>query len=276
MKRFLFFLAGIIALIFVGCGVFDSERIVEGEVFVVTRGGDNIALGSVDIAFIDADQFNEVLGASVEKFFQDVDAYQASISASMDKLNELKALEKTNWEEVVVEGKSKNAGNISPNRQFDASFLLWDIKSFITFDFDRRKSRLYYPGNLELFRDNTNMKTIQEYYNTLRKIDEQEILIKEEVLAFEWFLMGESLLGEITKNNSSAKTNSQGKFEGIIKKNKDYFIVAKGSRQVGNEKEVYLWVFPIAKGKDDISHLFLSNDNLSSKEEILSLLSNAN
>jgi hypothetical protein len=275
MKRILMIVTWIIALIFFSCGVFDSERIIEGEVFVVTRGGENIALGLVDIAFIEADEFTGILKEKAEIFDLEVVKLQNGIKDRMTKITELEELEKANWDKVVAEGKSKKKSDYLGD-YWDKKIHFEGTKKFINESKDKRRSRIYVKGNQEYYRNKFGLKTIDEYASTLREIDNQNDLFVKEMQELEQFLQGEALVEMISKQYSSARTNSEGKFEGLIKKRKDYIIVAKGSREVGNEKEVYLWALPIAKGKADVKNVFLSNDNLSTIDEIKGLLPNSN
>ena len=280
MKKNLLFLTVLFALTFGGCGIFDSDRIVEGEVFIVTRGGENIALGLIDIAIIESEDFFGILEESAAVYEKELDELQNTLQLRQEKIAELNELEKTNWAKVVAEGKTKTVRDYLPTRNYDyfdqiSAQSSYDVSQFfINKDKERRRRVLYETKHLRFYRDELGFKTVDEYVRTLKEIDKQQELLIKDFNDINQFLKGESLVGNISSIHSSAKTNSQGQFNHVIKNNKDYYVVAKGSRLVGSEQEVYLWIIPLPKGKEDIRNFFLSNDNLTNVDEILGLLAN--
>ncbi len=280
----------VVLIMFSSCSLFDTERQLEGEVFIVTRGGDNIPLGLTDIAVIENDYFPEALDEAFELFQSQLEIYEQRIEKCYDRLKELNKLEEDHWQKVVAEGKTKTVNSFVRERDYSKYNNEWmreqmiesDIRSaqrtldyvneFIGFNKTRREwlfDQKPAAGEPSVFNIYTGLLTsFDGFVESMQAIREQENECKRQVANIDKYLRGEDLIAYITKKHSSAKTNSQGVFSLVIDNRKDYKLVAGRARQVGNENELYFWIIPIEKGKDDISQLFLSNDNYIEMEDV--------
>ena len=92
LKRTIILLFLFIAL--PGCS--KKPTLINGQIFVVTKGGENIKMGAVPVRVIPEEQFNEIARATVaaiEGQIASVDEHRASIEAKKQLLQDLKAME---------------------------------------------------------------------------------------------------------------------------------------------------------------------------------------
>ncbi len=258
MKTKIAVVSTILVLIISGCNIFDNERNIEGEVFIVTRGGENITLGLVDIALIDRNDYPEAFNSALEYYNHGLAILKDDLFDLSEKLNELKDYEESIWEDVVAEAKTKNP---------DSQIRRESIQDFIRFNRAGRRwmlSERRQDQGASMFNwyRNIGAKSFDKYILALEAFIDQEDIVLKKYQEIEEYERGERLVNYISKQHSSVKTNSQGHFSTIIDDRNDYILVAMGSRNIGDKKELYYWRIPIEKGKDDINQLFLSNDNM--------------
>ena len=85
-----------LCLLLAVAGCSKKPTLIQGQIFVVTKGGENIKMGAVPVRVIPEEQFKEIARATVaaiEGQIVSVDEHRASIEAKKQLLQDLKAME---------------------------------------------------------------------------------------------------------------------------------------------------------------------------------------
>jgi formylglycine-generating enzyme required for sulfatase activity len=126
LKRTIILLFLFIAL--PGCS--KKPTLINGQIFVVTKGGENIKMGAVPVRVIPEEQFKEIARATVaaiEGQIASVDEHRASIEAKKQLLQDLKAMEPQAALEALIK-QAEDEDSISGLRS--PSWDAW-MKTFV-------------------------------------------------------------------------------------------------------------------------------------------------
>ena len=223
-KHLILFITGMILLLQNGCGSGQGE--LNGEVFIVTNGRENIRLGLVPIYIIKEKEM---------KYHIDKKNLEAQNLIEMIRPDVDKAFNE--WKEAALE--HKRATEKIPRKDFDTN----DAKAYINYNvaFDKalaeseEKQKIMFKKDAEL---------------TVLKIKIQSTRSRQ------FLLEGLDVGKEITK------TNADGKFSIKINRNERYAILAQTNRQTLNSKEEYCWLIWASLDGKPTKNIILSNDNL--------------
>jgi len=267
--------------LFIACNSFNTERIIKGEIFIVTQSGRSNPLGLVDIAVIEKDMIKEIFAETLGTYLENEKILKDKVLKRENQIKSLKDLEKDLWEQIVEIGKKKTVGSfigrrLNPNAYYPidrigAEITVESIREFIAMGYRQRTGRLRNNPDKFIYEYGSvswDMPILKDYYSNIREIEAQEKLLKQDNLLLEEFRKGESLLIPISSKHTTVKSSSQGVFELKLRNRKEYYIIAVASRNLGFTKEVYLW-FESINVENDNDNFYLSNDNIVSVNDIL-------
>ncbi|MDP2207825.1 MAG: hypothetical protein Q8K98_03490 [Bacteroidota bacterium] len=209
----------------VGCG--PSERELNGEVFVVTQGGQNIRLGLVEVGvFAESD-----IIPFIQKKLQRAKYEKRELETVLDSVK--KASEQSAKELAYLRKQMKvNSEGTDELSLNELRYRLdWQIK------------------NLLLFKEagERHDKRLKEHFDVLKLIHS--------------YLEGEFYLSGLPEPLQTTKTDSDGEFNFKLKPGK-YAIAAKSSRKIIDSSEAYYWLIWLTIDGVPTKKLMLSNDNL--------------
>jgi hypothetical protein len=272
-------------LFLAGCQYFQSEKLVKGEIFIVTQAGISNPLGLINIAAIEKKQLATVFSEALANYNENEKKLEEVILDRETKIKTLKDSEAKLWQQVVEIGKTKtvnsfigkyrNPGDFFPIGRSEAEIDLESIKDFIKKSYGERTAKLRRDPNQfvsEYGSSAWDMPIIKDYFSKIREIESNVNLLNNEIKTLEEFQKGETLLLPVTSERVSSKSSSQGFFELSLTKGKEYYIIAVASRNLGSVKETYLW-FEYIKVEKDRHDFYLSNDNILSVNDIEAILS---
>ncbi len=246
IPTFLFILA-----IFWGCS--KQEAKIDGQVFVVTKGSDNVKLGLVEIFVCDPKStISEMEPAIIiaQNGLAILDSNMAELNGKIDSLKNI-----FNNFQIVLKGKKEKA---------DLAFN--DFKNHIGTNHQLLYSYMYDDKRDEYYAFQNKSAKIE---SEILEIEIKYLHKKLEKLTFlnDDFLFSYSPLTFIKK----VKSDADGKFQLVLNQNDDYAIFAKTNRLVGDKLEKYVWYFWY-KPTGPEQQLFLSNDNLFSSLDSTNVL----
>lgn len=204
-----------------------KEQPVTGEVFIVTKGGNNIKLGLVPVAVYTEQTVNDFIAKYKASHEARVGAAEPAIKEAQAELAPLKAANDTAIEEVW-----KSHAHL---KQLTSS-----------------KWSAYYEGPHKRINDTYEAATTQY----LAALNKKIALIDSAML----LSSGESISRATPVPLAETKTNSDGKFSFMLKPGR-YGIWARGSRSIGSDVEHYFWFLWVAVAEGKAQDILLSNDN---------------
>ena len=272
--RYLFSLFLITGLVLsTGCKKAPQE--VKGSVFIATQGGSNIKLGLVDIYALPTDDFNPL-----------VDAFEKERTAAFSGI--LTGVEKE-WPEFRhnLYPKVLRASQASKNL-YDQEVALWNswrngiarldsgireidhTKHYIIYSDNGREAAVAMQSKFNEMIEKRN-KISDEFYTLGQAFDAKMKKIRRgwEVLesAIPDDVLNRGLIALVEQSDkveSKAKSDADGKFQLMLDPTKNYYLVAKAERKIGDSTEKYEWIFELSAAQiASNSEIFLSNDNLS-------------
>lgn len=266
MKKYSSFLLLIFCLFF-SC---ETEKIaLSGQVFVVTKGAQNIPLGLVSIGFTDSERFGSALDSALEVFDQEILDVENSISRVKNEIEGEYVLKNSLWNDVLNEAKSKTLNSFAvagqPYALLDAKPKYNFFKNWIGSSESKRDLDLKMEG-VEYFRKRLKLNSLNDYYSQVLKFDSLKKELEEIENSLEELKNDNSVITDLSEEFMETKTNAQGEFL-IETEIGDHVIFASSSRLVGSETEKYMWCMIISP-KEGIKDLYLSNDNLISLEDL--------
>jgi len=207
-----------------GCSYLQWK--LDGEVFIVTKGGENVRLGLVNVQAISEDKMKEFIVKKSSESKTEIEKLQKEIKKAeielADAEKEAKSSEKERDRRFTIHLNSL-ASRKANNYHKDAVKI---HESKFNILFDKRK-------NLDA------LKSKQNYYRSAA-----------------FYFNG--LPGPIT----SAKTDADGRFALFISRERRVALAAHASRQVFNKKEEYYWLLWVSLDEKPPGNIFLSNDNM--------------
>jgi hypothetical protein len=233
----------LIIITLTGC---NREASLEGEIFIVTQGGQSIKLGLVEVLAIpeiDAQKYiNEKDLASLqkktelrEKYIKAKDEYEKDYQRITEKNKKIE-LQKKHVQKMIDEAGNRilNALNSSKEKELQAAItdqLRWEHE--------------YY--NLDISDPTVNIN--------LKNIAQNEFL--------EW-PKGDFYFNDLplSKTVGKATTNDDGRFTITLPSEGKYLLAAHTQRQIGDQQGEYYWLIWVTVTSKDKDHIMLSNNNL--------------
>lgn len=215
------------------CDLLNRKGIIDGSVFIVTAGRENIKLALVDIYFFEYNEKNISI-------INNINSQQIKRAKDLDYKVSL------NQESVELQTKERLERNIKILNE-----LLEAAPQY-------SREREHYTERLT-----EKQKEYREYRSEHKKIfDDHEILLSE---ADSWKTVlrrGAEYIEALGTPLLITKTDADGKFSAELPSKKEYIVIAISERLVFENEEQYFWMdkFSFKDGKK--TSLFLSNDNL--------------
>jgi hypothetical protein len=259
IKFIIAFIATVGTLGLIGCKPKDTT--LSGQIFIVTRGSENIKLGLVEVQLIEKQQMVEFLQKkqavvepgctsrkqeieaaiiAVQKANTDKDSYTNDPANSPEFIQlrtEADRLFKQNTDEWIQNSKA-GLGNTS------GSLITPDIESL-----------------------QNKMKEMQDKYNREQNklmFDEidAEIRLKKAKENLAGFPTTETYFSDFSLSVAKKTlSDADGKFSFLYPRDKAFALFAKAQRLVGDQTENYYWLVNAPSGAETVQ-VFLSNNNL--------------
>jgi hypothetical protein len=196
-----------------------------GEVFIVTKGGQSLRLGLVEVRAIPEDV--------IQPFVQ---AKHAAAKEEMDKLQRL-------WDEALAKAKLTQANlEEATTRYIQASKRLAS-------EYTSAAWELYTSAGREL---EEVKHAALEMSNDLHAITEKR----------DYWKSAGYYLENLPTTTITTKTDADGKFTLSLDKKKRYAIAAQATREILSTTEKYSWFIWVSLEGNNIKHIMLNNDNL--------------
>lgn len=216
-----------LAFLMVACG--SKEGQLNGEVFIVTKGGQNVRLGLVEVRLIPEKEI---------KTF--VESKQAKAKEEMEKLQPQIAEAKSAVE--TAERDEKEAKRIKDWRFQESLAAIAKGNYKEASDRERVASDAYYKRMGE----------------TLQKRRAYYTLVQRHV----YFASGKYYFEGLPGGAASARTDADGKVTLTLSKKDRYALAAHGTRNIGNTTEEYYWLLWVSLEGKESKRLLVSNDTL--------------
>ena len=223
--------------------------VINGQVFIVTKGGENFKLGLVKV-FIsdkssveeDVKKFGQMMTEDLAKAKAGIDAETPGYLAAKDKYNQAKA-SYDNADQALQKALSGRRSMLYGSNTVDgvdpseASRIIKLDRALVA---EGLKTESLYNDAVA---KNKSLRSLLSY---------QHIYLKNAHTFITVYSSGESI-----------KTDADGKFSLSVPAGNNYVIMASASRSVGDNNEEYNWIVDVDATKADHSlTVLLSNDNL--------------
>ena len=206
-----------------------AEATIEGSVFIVTQGGDNVRLGLTRIDLIPYEQIKQYLNANSGRFTADLSKELASI-----RENKL-AIERLNKEKMDYLSK----------RELESIRLFGTAPDLVEKEFKDRQEK----------RREEEAKSEEERPKSAKVNNRNQLISLGDTLS-QTFYRG------LPKATNTVLADSDGKFRMTVPAKDKIVLIAKGERQVGRSKEIYHWVIPVVPKAGETLSIVFSNNNL--------------
>lgn len=206
--------------------------LLEGSIFIATKGGENFKLGAVKVLIFPS-TFMDSVKSIDEQSYRDCESLQPRIDA---KKSELEVLEKS-----YHEYKDSDAGKDDCTSMYAYAANVSPAKTATN-----PIAKSYWVANdeLEELYLKLNSFRIPQYY--FSKINSQPLLVTE--------------------------SDAEGKFQVELPLKDDYVLAASADRQIGDKTEKYYWLIKFSFNGAPKRSINLSNNNLTSAGSSESLI----
>ena len=232
-------------------GVFTKNVAVSGQVFIVTKGGENFKLGLVRVAIADGNAVNDYKKSIADDINKKLSANKATIDAASADYNA--AYEKyestlTNYQnaDTALQGALNASGltYLSTMNEVD-NVTAEQAGNIVKLD----KQRADIGTKLALLQQDAQ----QKYKPIQDALADSQADVSANLPVFI----------ESVPSVADTKTDADGRYSLSVPAGNTYVIVAKASREVGDDTEYYYWIqdVDLTKASDGLS-IMLSNDNL--------------
>ncbi len=218
-----------------------TEGDLVGDIFIVTRGGQNYKMGLVSVLLFDEDTFSRLMTAKTSKRSEERAKLRPAYDAAMQ------ALRDANREEQLAQAAQEAAHKkVMANLRDD----LHDWGGF----------------QKMLAKDESLQK---QWYALIGVAGKKEMAVSAarhdlDHVASEYSYCDtcDFLLRDLPHPRATTKSDADGHFVVRLQFARRYGLLARAQRQVIDEVEDYCWALWIAFGQPQRTRLFLSNDNL--------------
>lgn len=216
------------ALPMVACG--SREGQLNGEVFIVTKGGQNVRLGLVEVRLIPE--------KDIKAF---VETKQTKAKEEMEKLRPQLAEAKAALE--TAERVEKEAGRVH-----DARFQESVAAAMGKGNYTEASERARAASDAWIKRIRDTGQTRSAYFTLVQRHN--------------YFVSGKYYFEGLPGGTATTKTDADGKFSLTLNKKERYAVAAHGSRNIGDTTEEYYWLLWVSLQGNDSKRLLVSNDTL--------------
>ena len=272
-------LLGKLALI-LAAGLFSSgckkETEIEGQIFIVTKGRENIELGLVEVAIVDAPSFDAhhkaVLSELSEEYSLAIKEYRP-LEVDLDDLGrkEWDTYEKAGdleepFDEAInllestarIDDETRSIINLGSASEKNYGWTA-ELESGGRYDQDKYQEAVakFEATRTPFLTATSEFLSVTKGYET--KLDEIGTTVPNLPFSEKALIR----LLETLPAHTKVKTDSEGRFSVILESNTQHVFVAQAERDTGGETEVYYWTVHFDSGENKATKLFLSNDNMS-------------
>ena len=229
--KFLIITALLISLLTImGCA--PKEGDLNGQIFIVTKGRDNIRLALVDVNLFTEQQMKEYVilkKQQTKEKIKEVEAFKHQL------IGYIEAIKNNNYSKQNLYGET--------------------IKATIFTYVD--KDGISHFTNILPF-----LKTFRMVKPTRHTIQELEQAYAQAELLREALLDGAYFFENVPSGIGKAKTDVDGKFTFRINRSQKYALIASAERKVVGKMEKYYWIIWTSLEGKESKTIMLSNDNL--------------
>jgi hypothetical protein len=209
-----------------------SDITIDGEVFIVTKGGQSIKLGLVEVALIPMATLKPYIDRKTTEMANELARIQSEIDATNQAIRRLETEQKTARQKLEESERNRHPVNYSNINEVefktaeDAYLLAYHQYWHVKHIFDEAKSK--------------------------------RLQLQSETRQFD---SGISYFYKLPIPIRTTKTDSDGKFRLLVPASDRYAIAATVSRLGGDDAEQYYWLIQIDPKDGRNQKFMLSNDN---------------
>jgi len=220
------------------------EGDLNGEIFIVTKGRQNIRLGLVEVRLIPEDEIKKYTSDKVSQFKKEEEKILLKLENAKKKLDE--------YRDAYMEAhKSKVL------REVDADFR--ETMNKVDVVLDRKPARTT-DDKIRDIQADTAIKINEiekEHLYKLAQLD-YELLIKEASA----LSVGAFFFNGLPDGKIKTKTDADGKFSLRMKRGQRMALAAQSNRKIMGDDEDYYWLIWVSLEGKSNKKIILSNDNL--------------
>jgi hypothetical protein len=226
-------------------GACAREGDLSGEMFIATKGGENVKLGLVEVRAIPEEVMKAHIGrkrtAAQQALASVRSDYERALNARTEAESTVRAIEQSDTVKKNLDAwlylDLQNPGGVVTD---------WGDATPALKNWQAARVRLKKANNdWSPWSDRTSRWTSVEYY-----------------------------LSDLPAGEQVAKTDADGRFSMRLDRNKRYALAAKSSRQIGDETETYRWLTWVSLDGKASGRIMLSNDNLADVDHPRAVVSN--
>jgi hypothetical protein len=234
------------ALALIGCGGHGSTSPVsqgklDGDVFIVTQGAENVKLGLVEVRVL---PYGETK-SSIAKTKAQAEREVANLQPQLEDAR--KALASAEARDKAADAEMKAADN----RQIEAANRVDDSFDAASRASDAATNRWIAAGS-----------AVGSAKNAVAELEKQ----------FRSWNSGALYFASLPSSATSVKTDADGKFSIPLDRKATVVLAANATRRVLNKTENYYWLVTVSLDGQPSKRIFLSNDNLATTDSKDSLV----
>lgn len=220
------------------------EGDLNGEIFIVTKGGQNIRLGLVEVRLIPEDEIRKYVSNKIPQFRKEKEMISLKLENAQKKLEEAKS---AYFE--AVKYKIRKESDIEMNKLQNQVDVATDRKAARTTDDELRDIQ----ASTDVSIDEVN----KEHRYKLMQLEIE--VLQNEVL---FFTSGAFFFNGLPDGVTKTKTDADGKFSLRIKRGQRMALAAQSNRKIIGDEENYYWLLWTSFDGNSLHKIVLSNDNL--------------
>lgn len=293
----------IVSLTFlVGLSACGGRTTLNGEVFVVTRGGENVELGLVTVRAIPSNRMERHLKQRLSEVRRQARTLARrggtlldSLSAVNRRVPEVASLThylhgRTLDERTVKLGRrvvTQEDGAYVRARPSALSAKLYELEEGVVGEIREREDgycRVSFSGHTDGWTLDGNLAPARYYDDwrqkrkrrdraeeTIRKVRSEVQTIFQQLRQLR---APEAFLETLPAAADSSETGSRGHFSLQLNSETHYYLIARGARKVGSTTETYTWVVEHKTTAEEKEEVILSNDNMGTLSDEKYVLTN--
>jgi hypothetical protein len=237
-----------------------QEGVLTGDVFIVTKGGQNFKLGLVEVTAIPEDKMRpfvlkkqEVGRSAVEKFKTEQGAAQRELDAVLQEYDALKrATDEAEARRRATEETYDRTHPETHPETFDPNYN--------PFAWSEAKQHATQWATDEVIKVRKQATAKQSELSTI-----QAKMIKQQV-EFDKTVGDDFLFADLPSSDTKATTDAEGRFAIKVPANGRFAIAARAQRSVVDSTEHYYWLIWVSLNGEKTKQVMLSNNNLTGAE----------
>jgi hypothetical protein len=222
-----------------GCSRVRGQGKLDGDVFIVTEGAQNVKLGLVEVQVLPYEETRNSIATTKARADREVANLQPQLDAARKALASAEAREKAADAEL----------NAAANRTIAATDL----------------------ASLETLRQAGDAAVNRWDAATNAVIHANEVVNEQEKSVRRWN-SGALYFASLPPPTASVKTDADGKFSILVDRTATVVLAAYASRRLPNKTENYYWIVTVSLNGQPSKRIFLSNDNLATSDSKDSLV----